>query len=186
MIEELIMHLESAIEPGILIRPNDGKLVLEENDKAASLRHVNLAVGAKTIALKFDMSNFPGTNTFTKAHPLMRHCDAIVFSAIEGKTYILFIELKSSRPERKDVSEQLLSARCFIDYLDSFLINYCKVASIRNLEMRFIVFHGEKIPLNKRWAKESYSGNTDPANPAFIPVHEDQTHYIRHLVGKPA
>lgn len=185
MIDEFITHLESIIEPGILTRPEGGKLVIEEKDRAATLRRVNLAVGAKTIAIKFDQCNFPGTDSFPNAYPFLRHCDSIVFSAIDSKIYILFIELKSSIPERKDVSEQLLSARCFIDYLNSVLVNYCKGGSIRGWEMRFFVFHGEKLTVNKRPAREVYSGNVDPAKAAFIPVHEDQTHYIRKLVGRP-
>lgn len=186
MIDEIIKQLEQVVAPGIITRPSGGKLVIEEKDKSASLRHVNLIVGAKTTAIKFDFCNFPGTDTFTRLHPLLRHCDAIVLSAIEEKNYILFVELKSSRPSRKEVYEQLLSARCFIDYLDSILVNYGRINGIRNWEMRFFVFHGEKVPLNKRSTTEAYSGNTHAGNAAFIPVHEDQTQYIRKLLGRPA
>lgn len=186
MIDEIITQLEKSIEPGIIARPIGGKLTIEEKDKAATLRHVNLVVGRKAIAIKYDFCNFPGTNTFTNTHPVMRHCDAVVISSIEETNYLLFIELKSSKPNRKEVSEQLLSARCFIDYLDSLLVNYCKISGLRNWEMRFFVFHGEKVPLNKRSATESYSGNTHATSAAFIPVHEDQTQYIRKLLGRPA
>lgn len=162
-----------------------GSLNFKEADKRATLRLVKLdAVGPSAFAIQYDNCKFPGEELFAPVHALHRACDAVAFCVVDGKPFIMCIELKSSERERKEVAEQFRNAHCFLDYLGSLLEHYCKSDPIRDWPRRYFVFHNQvATPLAKRASREEYDNDT-PERALFIPVQSGKQIYIRQILGK--
>jgi hypothetical protein len=162
-----------------------GSLNIKEVDKKATLRLVKLdAVGPSAFAIQYDNCKFPSDELFAPVHALHRACDAVAFCVVDGKPFIMCIELKSSERERKEVAEQFRNAHCFLDYLGSLLEHYCKCDPIRDWPRRYFVFHNQvATPLAKRASREEYDNDT-PERALFIPVQSGKQIYIRQILGK--
>lgn len=179
--------IKSLFHPHKIQPCTDGSLTIKETDKKASMRLVRLdAVGASAFAMEYDGCKFPGDALFAPAHALHRACDSIAFCVVDGKPFIVCIELKSSEPRAAEVAEQFRNAHCFLDYLGSLLENYCKCDPIRDWPRRYFVFHNQvATPLAKRTSREQYDNNS-PERAFFIPVQSGKQIYIRQILGKPA
>lgn len=168
---------------------NQATLSILELDKKASLKKIDLnSVGANAFLIKYDEGGFPEQTLFAPHPSLHRACDAIVFCEVDGKPYILCIELKSSEPKNNEVAEQFRNAHCFLDYLDAVLDSYCHCDPIKNWPRRYFVFHNQKnTPMRKTalGAHASAADNLTPDTATFIPVYSGQSFYLRQLLGAP-
>ena len=71
----------------------------------------------------------------------LKACDGIMVTKVDGKGYILLMELKSGNP--KGHTKQLRSAGCFVDYLTSLADAFHEVET-RGYQRRHILFHQPK------------------------------------------
>jgi hypothetical protein len=162
-----------------------GTLSVLETGRQATLKQVHIvSVGATAFSIRYDECGFPSPKLFASALPVHRGCDAIAFCEIDGKPFVMCVELKSSEPTRHEVTEQFRSAHCFLRYLDTLLEHYCDCEPISNWERRYFVFHNQlATPLAKPVASDGVK-NTSPESALFVAVHSGQKFYVRKLLGQ--
>jgi hypothetical protein len=165
---------------------NNATLTVTETAKQARLKAVNIvSVGAEAFSIKYDECGFPSKALFSDEYPLHRGCDSVGFCIVDGKPFVLCIELKSSEPTRSGVAEQFRSVEHFLRFLDSLLTTHCRCDSIAQWERRYFVFHNEqKTPLAKEPMRD-FADNSSPENPRFIAVANGERIYARKLLGRP-
>lgn len=178
--------IANLLNPARLEYCNNATLRIEEKGRQATMRLVDIvSVGAGAFSIKYDECGFPGQVVFAPHLYLHRGCDSVAFCEVEGKPYILCIELKSSEPTRHEVTQQFSSAHCFLDYLNTLLQTYCAGLNIKDWERRYFVFHNQPpTPLAKRTSRPEYD-NSDPSKAMFIATHSGCKPYLRQLLGIP-
>lgn len=105
------------------VKNNNGKatITLEESGRGRQDYSINI-VGApsKTIAIALD-KNFPAPEKiFNGGKGECKRADFVLITITENKKWIIYIEMKKSRPDDwKKVEGQLKGAQCFIAYCRS-------------------------------------------------------------------
>lgn len=180
----ILETLHSIFNSEKCIQIESSTISILEPGRQASLKKVDIvSVGQNALAIKFDQCGFPGQKTFVSSHEMHRACDAIAFCCVNGNPFILCIELKSSEPNRDDVSRQFRSAHCLLDYIDSLLRTYHE-STIENWPRRYFLFHNQgRVPLTKSPLFESQSLVNDTPEKAHLwPVQNGERIYLRQLL----
>ena len=124
-------------------------VTLREEGKDATLRNFRLFDLSKdAVIIKLDDSGVPH-GLFSGDKGECRRCDYVVFTSLQGKKLMLFVELKSTKIDKSDVIKQFKSSECIMDYCNSVSnIFYARQKLFDEYEKRFVLFH--KVRLAKR------------------------------------
>jgi hypothetical protein len=186
-VQAVFGKLQQLFNPEKTIVSQDATITVTETGKQASLKSLNIvSVGQDAFALKLDECGFPGQKMFIAQHEMHRACDAVLFCMVAGAPFILCIELKSSAPTRHEVVSQFQSAHCLLDFINSLLGNY-HGCDISNWPRRYFLFHdqGRTRSAIKQPMRVSMENNT-PETALFWPVKNNESLFLRKLVGKPS
>ena len=110
-----------------------------------------LNVPADCIAIKSD--NFHAPVEFFETRPpkgQTRRADYIVLASFKSKNWIIFIEMKKGRGNRRKIAEQLKGSQCLLDYCRSLGRNFWEQNNFldsSNYQKRFVSL--KQINLNK-------------------------------------
>lgn len=149
----IIKAVREIIHPDAII-PNHPILRIEEtrNIEQAKCRFVELkGLKGQSIVFKLDDEKLGRISNYLRPQEagINRACDAVIFTRVEKRNFIFFIELKSQNP--KGAYEQLRNGELFVAYLGSILKAY-KWIDINNFQKRFFIFctnPGLKNPTGK-------------------------------------
>lgn len=149
-------------------------ITLRENP-SAPLNHVVISgVSDEALAIQFDKIGF-ADKTFIDGHKARKACDAVIFCQLDGQSYILILDLKSSIPSDDNHIPQLVSGDCFTDYLLAVLERFEQIKAT-GWQRRYFIFHCGN---NRRTTLPDYA-QTPPNN-----VRADKAHILHVANGEP-
>lgn len=159
----------------------DNTAFLQETEAQATLRCVKLS-GLHDVSLVLKTEGLVG-RFFSIGCPARKCCDFIVLTKVKSKLHLLFIELKSSKPnndKKKDIRLQMLGAECAMYYCGTVMEKFFGLSSyLKPFEQRYFVFYAQSG--NKQ--RTSPGKNTYPANnpktPHFVAVNASGSYPIR-------
>ena len=138
--------------------------MLRERSSGAKLKKVNInGVPRESILIKLDKYDQP-LSLFNDDKGQRQRCDYVLFSVLNGKGFVLFIELKSKKTKKSEFIRQFKGAECVMDYCHSTLTRFHNHDQLlNNFSKRFIVFYKPyrmKIVLTKHHRRANYFPKT--------------------------
>jgi hypothetical protein len=117
-------------------------ITLIENDANNGLSNARIfgVCGGSLLIGLHKSGPVPSLIKMNKIRGFHKKCDYILFTKIDARPTIFFIELKSETVEEKAVIGQLKGAACIADYLKSFSLRFLEIQPV-DFEERFVVFY---------------------------------------------
>jgi hypothetical protein len=117
----LIASYQALIPSGYLLPNQGGFWQLFEEDKQAGHTHFQIA-GGRSVAFSLDKK---GVNIFpffsSQLTGVCQVNDGLLVSDVDGQTYIVAIEMKTSETDKKDALKQIESGRLFVNWVIQLL-----------------------------------------------------------------
>ena len=115
---------------------------LKECGTEAKLKLVKVCgLPDNSVLLNLDKSKEP-KSLFKAGKGQRKRCDYVLFTELDGRKIMIFIELKSGRTKRQDIIRQFKGAECIIDYCESVIKRfYNHIDLFVMYEKRFVIFH---------------------------------------------
>ena len=111
--------------------------------KLTSVRIEGLNVHS-TFAFKLDHKDYQLSTYLNHSEKyLHRGCDAVIYTTVEDKSYLFFIELKSFIFTEKNVVTKMKNSEVFLGYLHEILKTFYHYSEI-DFQKRYILFHLRK------------------------------------------
>jgi len=144
--EEVIDCLKDifCLEKCLLDVLNTNNIVLTEQKPDATLRKIEIqGLPEPFLAIKLDafepnqISRYFNPKSKTSIN---RGCDGVIFTLFNNIPYIIFCEMKSSNPSKKDYLPQLQNSNCLIDFVNILLEEYYE-CNLNAFKRKYILFY---------------------------------------------
>ncbi|MCU0437338.1 MAG: hypothetical protein MUC49_05440 [Raineya sp.] len=126
---------------------NVNNVVLTEHKPDATLRKIEIqGLSESYLAIKLDafepnqISQY--FNTKSKSG-INKGCDGVIFTCFDNFPYIIFCEMKSSYPSKKDYLPQLQNSNCFIDFINILLQEHYE-CNLDDFKRKYILFYRDR------------------------------------------
>ena len=165
-----------SIVTGVCTKNSLNYVILKEDDSSARLRRVDLyGVSPDSLLINLDKVTPPNT-LFKSTDGLCKRCDYVLITEHSGRESLIFIEIKSGKPKRKEVCNQFHGGECLVDYIDSTLCRfYQRNSYFGKLARKFVVFYKPpsirkrttrfKMQCTKNDTPEKFCVYPNPINP---------------------
>jgi len=135
--------------------------ILEETDSSAKLKRIDICdVPNGSELIKIDGSQEPNT-LFLDNNGQRKRCDYLLITTLNGKKTLLFMEMKSKKPDNTEVKQKFLTSQCLWDYIVSMLDRFHRYSGMPSsytdiffsYEKRFVRFQTKN--LNKQGTRRT-------------------------------
>lgn len=172
-------------------------IVYFHSDKTATLTEENPHYGLATayihgvcrgsILMRFHGSG-PVPHLILNKNGYYKNCDYALFTKIDGRATVFFIELKSTNFEERKVTQQLRGGACIADYLLGFAERFLGIPRIEYQE-RYVLFHRSRrnsrlaIPHPTRIPFSAPGrSNTQPHWALALPDPDRKEYFVHDLI----
>lgn len=161
--------------------------LVEENPNYGLARADIHGVCSGSILVRFHGSG-PVPHLIVNKNGYYKNCDYALFTKIDGRPTVFFIELKSTNFEEHKVAQQLRGGACIADYLLGFAERFLDIPRIEYQE-RYVLFHRSRrnsrlaIPQPTRIPfSASGRSNTQPHWALALPDPDRKEYFVRDLI----
>lgn len=159
----------------------DNNVIFRETHRDAKLKILKISGLDEVVPINQDLIHFP--EEIFLAIEYKKTCDGILIFKFEGGIETLIFDVKSSMSNSHDHAKKLKCGKNYFLYLANTL-NIFKNINILNIPCYYCVFvlkNNEK----RTTSLEREPISSDPDNPTYIYVDNDEIIPIRKILGRP-
>ena len=160
---------------------NKASVTLIESQSSTS-KVVILGLPDNAIVIKVDAFKSPDT-ILTKVRGQRKRSDYIIVANKNGKKYILYIEMKTTKGKEKDIIKQLKGSVCFVGYCKEIAKEFWYENDfLFEFEYRFVSIT-RTAPLNKKKTRLDKKHKSNNTPESLMKLSYPDRPQFNHLVG---
>ena len=175
-----IKNMLAGIDPHFLYPVDDNKIYFVEKQKEAKLKRITFTGFDEIVPINQDKFNISPSKNLFVFKGYSKTCDGVFFTIVDNNPSILVFDVKSSRTNTNDHISKMKAGENFVNYIKSTLKIFSNI-DISEFKCYFCIFYPEFSP--KRETSLRVDISSDPNNPTYIAVENDQTISTRRILG---
>jgi hypothetical protein len=161
--------LKEHLRTDFIIDTEENTVMLIESAVSAKLKNVKInEIADDTLVIKTDAIKEDNYETLPKIFQsdrvqYRRRCDYVLITNLNGKKYLVFIEMKSDQPHKQDVVAQFRASDCLLEYIKSLIESFDeKKSDFVEYKKRYVCFQTKRFPKRTTYSKDTIGKGKTP------------------------